>query len=337
MKNKFNSGIIILVVMLIVIAGVCVFNFKNYDLQPSIVSMNKNKTSDGFKASKNLPKEFKGKYIAQVYLEGTIEESNLDYSQHWILSTINKLKNDSNNVAIALYINSPGGGVYQADEVYLALQDYKTKGKKVYVYMGPVAASGGYYISCAADEIWANRNTLTGSIGVISGQFIDATELLDKVGVKISVTHSGKNKLMGNYFEPATQEQLDIMQAICNECYDQFCSIVATQRNMSFDKVYALADGRIYTANQALNNGLIDRIDNYENMLTELSESIAGDNKLLKTVQFQKEKKQSFMQMLLNSSVQLENSKAAAKLGLPTKIMENINSFNSFPAYLYQN
>lgn len=336
MKNKFKSGLTVFIIILVVIAGVCFFDLSNMERNTSFIPT---KTTGviSHKGSKNLPKNYKNKYIAQVYIEGTIEEANIDYNQAWILSTINKLKNDEKNVAIALYIDSPGGAVYQADEVYLALQDYKTQGKKIYVYMGPMAASGGYYISCAGDEIWANRNTITGSIGVIFGQFIDATELLDNVGIKISATHSGKNKLMGSYYEPATQEQRDIMQTICNECYEQFCSIVASQRHMTFETVYALADGRIYTANQALNNGLIDHVDTYENMLTNLSETIAGEGNLLKTVQYHKEKKQTFMQMLLNTSTKLENSKAAAKLGIPSKIMEDLNRYNNGPAYLYQN
>ena len=86
-------------------------------------------------------------------------------------------------MGIAVFIDSPGGTVYEADEAYLALQDYKTTGKPVYVYQGKLAASGGYYISCAAKKIYANRNSLTGSIGVISGSSYDLTGLFEKLGI----------------------------------------------------------------------------------------------------------------------------------------------------------
>lgn len=337
MKKNVKSGIIILVVIVAVIIGLGIYEFiRPANPTPTITFTYEKTTPSDSPAEKNVPKNFKNKYIAKLFIEGTIETSNSDYNQEWLLSTINRLKNDKKNAGLAIYINSPGGAVYQADEVYLALQDYKTKGKPVYVYMGPMAASGGYYISCAGDEIWANRNTLTGSIGVIFQQFIDASELLDNIGIKIATTHSGNNKLMGSISQPYTQEQLDIMQSICDECYDQFCSIVVSQRHMSFEKVYALADGRIYTANQALNNGLIDRIDSFDNMIKELSEKITGTETTLKTVSFSREKKQSFMQMLMSTSSKINRTKVSANLGIPEKILESLSGFGA-PAYIYRN
>ena len=100
---------------------------------------------------------------------------------------------------------------------------------------------GGYYIGCAADYIMANRNTLTGSIGVISGQFIDMTQLMDKIGIKSTTIHSGRNKIMGSPSQPMTEEQRKIMQSISDECYDQFTSIVAESRELSKEKVIELA------------------------------------------------------------------------------------------------
>ena len=100
----------------------------------------------------------KGKFIATISIEGTIEEKNQTYDQLWLLSTIEELKYDSNNVGIMLKINSPGGAVYESDEVYLALLDYKTSGKPIFAYFESMAASGGYYIGCAADYIFAGRS-----------------------------------------------------------------------------------------------------------------------------------------------------------------------------------
>ena len=211
---------------------------------------------------------FSEDYVARIYVTGLIADESDNYCQSWILQTIEDLTDDTHNKGIILYVDSPGGGVYEADEVYLALMRYKAKkGAPVYAYFGPMAASGGYYISCAADSIWANRNTLTGSIGVVAGQFVDATELLEKIGVSSTTVHSGRNKLMGDLTEPMTDEQQQIMQAISDECYEQFTSIVAESRSLPIETVLSLADGRVYTASQAQENGLIDSIGSFEDAL----------------------------------------------------------------------
>ena len=207
-------------------------------------------------------------YVARLFVTGLIAPESESYCQSWILQTIEDLTHDKHNKGIILYVDSPGGGVYEADEVYLALMRYKSdKGAPVYAYLGPLAASGGYYVSCAADSIWANRNTLTGSIGVIAGQFVDATELLSKIGVKSTTIHSGRNKLMGNLDEPMTQEQQQIMQRISDECYEQFTGIVAESRALPIETVLSLADGRLYTASQAMESSLIDAVGSYEDAL----------------------------------------------------------------------
>ena len=220
----------------------------------------------------NLDSLFEEDYIARIYITDVIAPESETYCQSWILQTIEDLTEDEHNKGIILYVDSPGGGVYEADETYLALMRYKDKtGSPVYAYFGPLAASGGYYISCAADSIWANRNTLTGSIGVIAGQFVDATELLDKIGVKSTTIQSGRNKLMGDLTEPMSPEQQQIMQTISDECYEQFTSIVAESRSLPIETVVSLADGRVYTASQARDNGLIDAIGSFEDALDAMT------------------------------------------------------------------
>lgn len=200
-------------------------------------------------------------YIAVVYVEGIIEPLNDSYDHSWIMETIYDLKTDSKNKGILLYIDSPGGAVYQSDELYLELMEYKAEtGCPVFAYLGPQATSGGYYIACAADYIYANRNTITGSIGVIASQSIDLSELLEKHGIKINTFIAGKNKNMLGIDSPVTPEQQAIMQSVADECYQQFTQIVADSRQLPIEQVIELADGRIYTAQQALNNGLIDEI-----------------------------------------------------------------------------
>lgn len=214
----------------------------------------------------NAKRNFKKNYVAVIYITGTIQKEGYTYNQKWIMDTIDFLEDDRFNKGIMLFIDSPGGTVYESDETYLRLMDYKSCTERpVYAYFGSLAASGGYYIASAADHIIANRNTLTGSIGVIAGQSIDATELFQKIGIKSRTFHAGRNKTMMNYDEPLTEEQAAIMQSVADDAYEQFTSIVAKGRDMPIAKVKELADGRIYTANQALKNGLIDGIDSFEN------------------------------------------------------------------------
>lgn len=273
--------------------------------------------------------------IAALYIEGTIQQANVDYDQQWLLSTISAIKNDKKNVGIAIFINSPGGAVYQTDDVYLALEDYKTTGRPIYVYQGPMAASGGYYISCAGNKIYANRNTLTGSIGVIAGQSMDLTGLLNKLGIKSETIYAGKNKNMGNYNAPFTPEQKAIMQSIADECYEQFVKIVAKSRNMTYEEAAKLSDGRIYTAQQALDNGLIDAIGSWDLMLDDMADAeFEGTN--YKIVTYKKVKKQSFMDIMMSKVSDITKSAAASKTGIPEKVLEDINSPSEYPMYLYK-
>lgn len=334
MKNKkFNSGLVIFIILIFAaIFFTIFFSLKpngnlHFESKESSVTFSKG-------TEKTIQKSKSKEYIASVYVQGTIEASNSNYNQEWITSTIHKLRDDKNNVGLILVINSPGGAVYQADELYFTLQNYKSSGKKVYAYMGPMAASGGYYIACAAEQIYANRNTLTGSIGVIAGQSMDLTELFENIGIKSETIHAGKNKNMGNYNEPLSDEQRAILQSVADECYDQFVGIVANSRNMSIEDVEKLADGRIYTAKQALNNGLIDRIDSYSNLIDIFKENIDCEDAAVKEYKY--EHKQTFMEMMLGTATKMGNAQAAAKLGLPNAVIEDLNKQSSYPAYLYK-
>lgn len=338
MKNKFNGGIIVLICLIVFGIGFSIVKiaapnfrlFNNSGNSPSI-SFNVS-TSDDFDEA--AAKAYKNEYIAAVYIEGTISESNYDYDQKWLLNTISKLKNDNKNVGMALFINSPGGAVYQADEAYFALQDYKAStGRPIYVYQGALAASGGYYLSCAGNTIYANRNTMTGCIGVLMGTTYDLTGLFDKVGIKSVTVHSGRNKNMMNYNEPFNEEQQAIMQSMCDECYEQFVSIVANSRHMDYNDAVELSDGRLYTAKQALKNGLIDKIDTWDNMLLDFSEELNKPG--IKVVKYQKEKrKQSIFDMAIGKAKDIETAKTASALGLPVSVIEDMNNRNMMPMYL---
>lgn len=275
----------------------------------------------------NLPKQKNSKdFIAALHITGVIQEENQTYNQEWLLETITMLKNNKKNKGLALFIDSPGGNVYQADELYLTLQDYKTTGKPIYAYQGPIAASGGYYISCAANKIYANRNTLNGSIGVIFGQSIDITELMSKMGIKSTTIFAGKNKNMFNFDQPVTPEQREIMQSIANECYDQFIGIVAINRNIPLFEVKKLADGRLYTAKQSLKLNLIDGIGSWQNMIDDMTTNEFEGLKY-KVITYKYEESESLINYLLGKVTGAN----------PEAIASTINKMNlTYPAYLYE-
>lgn len=163
-----------------------------------------------------------------------------------------------------LYVDSPGGTVYESDELYLKLEEYKEKTKRpIWAYFAQEACSGGYYISMAADTIYANRNCWTGSIGVIVS-LTNYKGLYDKLGIKEIDITSGPNKAMGSGGLDMTNEQKQIMQGLVDEAYDQFVSIVSEGRGINDADVRKIADGRIYTAKQAKENGLVDEVGSYE-------------------------------------------------------------------------
>ena len=219
-------------------------------------------------------------YIGILHVEGTITTSSSSsdtYQQSWLLRQINYMMDDPSNEGLMIYVNSPGGSVYASDELYLKLKEYKEEtDRPVYAYFAETAASGGYYIAAGADKITANRNCTTGSIGVYLGPIINASGLLEKVGVQAEIIKSGENKAMGNNYEPLTDEQRAIYQKYVNESYDQFVNIVAEGRKMDVATVKQIADGRVYTAKQAKANGLIDEISSFE----DAKDAMLKENKL---------------------------------------------------------
>jgi protease-4 len=197
--------------------------------------------------------------------EDSIWSQNTGYDHDLNMNYIDEMMTAENNKGILIYVDSPGGTVYESDELYLKLMQYKeTTGRPIWAYFASEACSGGYYISMAADKIYANRNCSTGSIGVIISA-INTQGLYEKIGLETVNITSGENKAME--FKP---EQLAIYQGIVDEAYDQFVDIVCKGRHLDDNAVRKLADGRIYTAKQALDNKLIDNICTYEDFMKEL-------------------------------------------------------------------
>ena len=214
-------------------------------------------------------------YIGVIYVKDTIDEYGSEYYNHeYTLNAIDAMMEDNLNKGIILYIDTPGGSVYASDELYLKIKEYRDATKRpVYSSMQATAASGGYYISAPCDKIFANRNCWTGSIGVTMGTFIDVSELLTKLGVKAQTITSGANKAMGSSTDPMTDQQRAIYQSLIDEAYEQFVTIVAEGRGMTPEQVKVLADGRIYTAKQAVENGLVDQIGTFDEAVAHMQQT----------------------------------------------------------------
>jgi len=229
-------------------------------------------------------KEGKGQTLALVKLEGTIvDNSSNDNSlsgtnnHQVLLKQLTAAFSREDIKGIILQIDSPGGGVYESDEIYTLIMDLKAKYKKpIVVYMGRTAASGGYYVAMAADKIFANRNTLTGSIGVIINTY-NYKELADNIGIQDVTFKSGAQKDLLNPMQPVSEEDKAIMQGLVNESYGYFVDVVAKGRHMDRNRVLELADGRIYSGPQAKVLGLVDEVG-YLNDAINATASILNTN-----------------------------------------------------------
>lgn len=208
--------------------------------------------------------------IAQLDIQGMIVDSGGGggfgsggtVSAENVLSAIRQIREDKVPVVL-LNINSPGGTASASQSIYDELQRLKKdQNVKVVATMGDLAASGGYFIACAADEIVANPATLTGSIGVIMHNQ-NLQGLMGKLGVQNSVIKSGAHKDIMSPFRPITPDERQILQGIIDDTYAQFLEAVSTGRKLPVSQVRPLADGRIYTGRQALKVHLVDKLGNY--------------------------------------------------------------------------
>ncbi|UJS21808.1 MAG: signal peptide peptidase SppA [Candidatus Brocadia sp.] len=188
---------------------------------------------------------------------------------------LDQAADDTQVKAVLLEVDSPGGGITASDIIYNQITKFKTETqKKVVVYMQDVAASGGYYISAAADAIVAHPTTITGSIGVIM-PLINVAELINRYGIKDNSIASGNLKEIGSPLKQMTADEADVLKGIIDELYLQFVNVVSTGRNMDLEAVKKIADGRIYTGKQALEKGLVDQLGYLEDAIT-LTKQLAG-------------------------------------------------------------
>lgn len=210
--------------------------------------------------------------IDGIITSGVREESPFMLDKESIVNQVagklRKAREDGNIKAVILRIDSPGGGVTASDVVYKMIRDFREEeGIPVYACLLDVAASGGYYIAMAADEIYAHPTTVTGSIGVIA--MIPQLEGLgQKIGVHFEIIKSGDNKDIGGIFRDMSDEQRSILQGTIDSMHERFIeAVVAGRPNLDEKSIRRLADGRIYTAAEAGEYGLIDGIMYLDDMV----------------------------------------------------------------------
>ncbi len=329
MKKKQMLGIVVAGVVFI---AVCVTGVLSNVLTSKVMAETQSGTgsfwetmmSEMDKEEIELPTE---DFVGVVNVVGTIQASSGSsswastgegYNHDLNMNYIDQLMENDNNKGILLYIDSPGGTVYESDELYLKLMEYKeVTGRPIYAYFASQACSGGYYIAMAADEIYANRNCWTGSIGVIVS-LTNCKKLYDKLGIKEIDITSGENKAMGSAGLDLTDEQYDILQSLVDEAYEQFAGIVSEGRDMNIDTVKKLADGRIYSALQAKEHDLVDEVG----LLEELKAAAQEENGWADTITYHEPEsgEMNFYSLLYGIS---DSFKSKSDTELAVDIVEN--------------
>lgn len=230
-----------------------------------------------------------GGKVALIRVEGPILDAD---------SVVEEIKEHSQNAsvkAIVLRIDSPGGAVVPSQEIYEEVKNAAVK-KKVIASMGSMAASGGYYIASPASKIVANPGTITGSIGVIL-EIPNVEGLMNKIGVTSQVIKSGKHKDIGSAFRGIKEEEKEILQGVMDNVHAQFIEAVSVGRKMDIENVRKISDGRIFTGEQAVEQGLVDELGTLEDAISLAAEMVGIKGK---PVVLKKEDRFSLFKMLEN-------------------------------------
>lgn len=222
--------------------------------------------------------------IAVLSVNGTIQDTGsantllgtTGYSHQSFMKQLNHVKDDDSVRAVILRINTPGGGVVESAEIHDKIVEIQKEAQKpVYVSMGSMAASGGYYIAAPAKKIYASPETLTGSLGVIM-QGINYSGLAEKYGVEFVTIKSGPYKDIMSGSREMTEDERKILQGMIDNSYEGFVKVISEGRGMTVDEVKTIADGRIYDGRQALELNLIDGFGHFENVI----DSVKNDENL---------------------------------------------------------
>jgi protease-4 len=203
----------------------------------------------------------KGDKVAVIPVKGMISDSEP------VIEQLKRFGKDESVKAIVLRIESPGGGVGPSQEIYEEVRKVAAK-KPVLTSMGALTASGGYYIACATQKVFANPGTMTGSIGVLM-PFMNVRELAEKIGLRGMTVKSGEFKDIGSPLRDMKPEERALLQGVVDNVHLQFVNAVAEGRNLPREDVLRIADGRIFTGEQAKALGLVDALGNLEDAVAE--------------------------------------------------------------------
>lgn len=256
---------------------------ENYIKELTGIESDKKLKMIGMAQMKNIKKKISVKktdQIAVIYAEGEIMDSDNtprysddNYITEKLVDELIKLKKDDKVKAVVLRVNSPGGSAYISEQIWKQVNDIG-KDKKIVVSMGNVAASGGYYISCAANKIISEANTLTGSIGVF-GIFPNAAGLFDKMDLTTDVVKTNVYSDYGDISRPMRDDEKALMQGYVEHIYDVFLTRCSEGRGLSKEEIDDVGQGRVWTGEQALEKGLVDEIGDL-NRAVEVAAELAG-------------------------------------------------------------
>src|SRR5579864_6519640 len=209
-----------------------------------------------------------GDRIGVVDLDGVI------LSPQPVVGQLKKFGDDSSIKAIILHVNSPGGGVAASEEIFLFVDRVTTeKKKKVVVSIETVGASGAYYVASASDKIYADQGSIVGSIGVIA-QWVNYGDLVKWAKLKDVVIKAGEFKDTGNPARDLSPAEQAYMQSLIDNMFGQFIKAVADGRGMKFEDVKSIANGKVWTGEQAMSMKLIDSIGDFQKAVDETAKSV---------------------------------------------------------------
>ncbi len=304
MNTKRWIAIIIAAFLFIFSIGLnAVIGFFSSDLISSVTNDNDITLNENVIESGTLTEK-----IVLLTVDGAIQDvgtgtawSQVAYDHQLFLKQLDTVLQDNTVKAVVLSVNSPGGGAIESAEIHEKLVQIKQeKSIPIYVSMGSMAASGGYYIAAPADKIFAHRETITGSIGVIMSSF-NFSQLAENFGIEFETIKSGEHKDMFSGTRPTTEEEKVMVQEMINDSYEVFVDVVEQGRGMSESEVKAVADGRILGGSQAVKAGLVDELGGLQDAIDSLRSDYGLQNATLFEYQSGSGGLRSFIGMKISS------------------------------------
>ena len=280
---------------------------------------NETKFANVATSANNAPKSMSGDIVAVYYATGEIvqDESPTSFgSEEMIVGSevvkdLKKLADDDDVKAVVLRVNSPGGSAFASEQIWHQVMNIKSK-KPIVVSMGGYAASGGYYISCAANWIVAEPTTLTGSIGIF-GMFPDASELMnDKLGLNVATVKTNEYADFGGYYRPFNENESALLQGYINRGYELFTKRCADGRGMSQDSIKVIGEGRVWTGVHAKKLGLVDQLGNLEDAIAVAKKKAKIEECTVKDYPVQK----TFFEQLMDKTSESSIAEAQLKQNL---------------------